>query len=973
MTAGVAAAVAPAASTNTGETASTTAGLFCAYCGKQFTRKEHLERHLPNHTNVKPHRCAFCQLSFSRRDLLVRHHTTYHEARDNNEPATGRIASVAGRTPIACQNCATAKTGCDKRTPCTRCTEKGLDCEARYARRSGKTAARQAQARTDHQEQLVKSPTQLSQPVSPSLTETAPSGACKAERPKSPAKNSIMSPDGLPAQLASPHLNMTPGSFPSPHQHLGSLDDFGAVGDMAAFQDYAGSTHWTSFEPLGYFPELQPYGDDMTIDHHDLIHGLNEDPSDHHDLMQGLNEDPSDLSGTPQLTPGSYSASEHTRDTSICSPRETDACTLVVEHNIPEFDEVKAAEDGWNLARCNPPMRMADCPSTSLVHLESLESMCKNEGSWGNLESYIQRVDWDAADLASVAPLSSRTRETMLVITQTFLHKALDNHRDNHRGRGRGRGSYSSISRDPSPGEFNFIVLPPSEILEYFLRSYVRSLSLYYPLIVAGKVDPNDLMQSTQTSTLLMLLMIAQGAAATPVTEARYLSAGLTETCRISLGHIQNLELKKDPITLRCALLFIVLGVWSGDKWLMDYAMGQRSMYMDMVKDAGMLNPQPARQTAADNKESLWHDWVDREGQNRLVYNYVMLDQELCLFYDTGPRFAINQLECPLPASEHLWMARNADEWLAVQAELARVPSAAQKLPMQPPVTQSLRQLFDDFVNDTLGPQELNLSPQQLRLLLYPLQTLISDQRQLVRSMMNRPLRSSLQAAAEQQMIQLEQLLTKWYILARNQLTYDDNCPVTRCNMALFHLISMNSEVDFSEIEKLARRDKFDGSDSELWLSQKRRFSDRVHTLYNAGQVLRWLRVMPRDRRPAWWSLAMYRVTLVIWADSLLRLDPHFQLNKPAGVGPVDPLIPIDLAPIVDNDTLIKGLKGEFGTPVLTLPSGLQIGLDKPVDVLAYGIKSIEDGSSTRLGDGIVRKLIKLAENWSIVTGPVPR
>lgn len=880
---------------------------------------------------------------------------------------------MTGRTPIACQTCATAKTGCDKRTPCHRCLEKGIECHARYARRSGKTAARQAQARADHQDQLAKPPAQVSQPVTPSVVETAPSGACKTEPSKSPAKTSIVSPDGLPAQLASTHLNMTPGSFPSPHQHLGTLDDFEASGDLAAYHDYAASAHWPSFEPMGYFPELQPYGDDMTMDHHDLMHGLNEDTSDHHGLMRGLNEDPSDLSGTPQLTPGSYSASEHTGATSICSPRETDTCTLAVEHNIPEFDEVKAAEDGWNLARCNPPVRMADCPSTSLVHLESLESMCKNEASWANLESYIQRVDWNATDLASVAPLSSRTRETMLVITQTFLHKALDNHRDNRRGRGRGRGSYSSSSRDPSPGDFNFIVLPPSEILEYFLRSYVRSLSLYYPLIVAGRVDPNDMMQSTQTSTLLMLLMIAQGAAATPVTEARYLSAGLTETCRISLGHIQNLELKKDPITLRCALLFIVLGVWSGDKFLMDYAMGQRSMYMDMVKDAGMLHPQPVVQTAADNKESVWEDWADREGQNRLVYNYVMLDQELCLFYDTGPRFAINQLECPLPASEHLWLARHADEWWAMQAELARVSNPTQELTMQPPVTQSLRQLFDDFVNDTLGPQERNLSPQQLRLLLYPLQTLISDQRQLVRSMINRPEPSTLQEAVEQQMAQLEKLLTKWYILARSQLMHDENCPVTRCNMALYHLISMNSEVDFSEIEKLARRDKFDGSDAARWLSQKRRFNSRVHILYNAGQVVRWLRIMPRDRRPAWWSLAMYRVTLVIWADSVLRLDPHFQLNTSAGVGTVEPLIPIDLALVVDYNTLVNGLKGQFGTPVLTLPSGLQLGLDKPVDVLAYGIKSIEDGASTRLGDGIVRKLIKLADNWSTVTGPVSR
>lgn len=60
--------------------------VFCAYCGKSFTRKEHLERHIPQRklldsdqptslhrltpskdTNVKPHRCEFCQLAFARR------------------------------------------------------------------------------------------------------------------------------------------------------------------------------------------------------------------------------------------------------------------------------------------------------------------------------------------------------------------------------------------------------------------------------------------------------------------------------------------------------------------------------------------------------------------------------------------------------------------------------------------------------------------------------------------------------------------------------------------------------------------------------------------------------------------------------------------------------------------------------------------------------------------------------------------
>ncbi|KAH6844966.1 hypothetical protein B0I37DRAFT_446923, partial [Chaetomium sp. MPI-CAGE-AT-0009] len=73
--------------------------VYCTYCGKGFSRKEHLERHLPTHTNVKPHCCSVCRLGFSRRDLLQRHFSTYHEHKDPMGTLTGGLPPAAGRTP----------------------------------------------------------------------------------------------------------------------------------------------------------------------------------------------------------------------------------------------------------------------------------------------------------------------------------------------------------------------------------------------------------------------------------------------------------------------------------------------------------------------------------------------------------------------------------------------------------------------------------------------------------------------------------------------------------------------------------------------------------------------------------------------------------------------------------------------------------------------------------------------------------
>ncbi|PTB64209.1 hypothetical protein BBK36DRAFT_1178629 [Trichoderma citrinoviride] len=64
------------------------------------------------------------------------------------EPSSGSAGSpcISGRTLIACQTCASAKTGCDKKVPCGRCLEKNIQCTARYARRASKAAIRAAQS-----------------------------------------------------------------------------------------------------------------------------------------------------------------------------------------------------------------------------------------------------------------------------------------------------------------------------------------------------------------------------------------------------------------------------------------------------------------------------------------------------------------------------------------------------------------------------------------------------------------------------------------------------------------------------------------------------------------------------------------------------------------------------------------------------------------------------------------------------------
>ena len=247
---------------------------------------------------------------------------------------------------------------------------------------------------------------------------------------------------------------------------------------------------------------------------------------------------------------------------------------LASGYSVQDLEAVIAVQEGWPCFRCNPLSKAAIYPKTGRIYIEGLEYTLNNHDSWQAWSSPVPQQEHDASTdcTTTVEPFRGSARDKLMVITQSFLSKAREIHGSSSATT---PVSNSQLPNNPTTTGFQgFIILPSASILENLLRSYVGRFEPYYPTFPAGTLSPAEIMESSneKASSLLLLLLIAQGAMASATVEARYLTCGLTEACRISLFDLleKDVSLAADPTMLRSALLFMNLGVWSGDKWHMD-------------------------------------------------------------------------------------------------------------------------------------------------------------------------------------------------------------------------------------------------------------------------------------------------------------------------------------------------------------------------------------------------------------------
>lgn len=118
---------------------------YCSICEADFTRKEHLDRHLRSHNDEKPFVCSNCGKGFGRKDLLTRHNKC-GSCLKSNQPVSSSVKNGSQtqkkvpRCQSACQACINSKCRCvkskDDNDSCDRCTKRNIPCESKKFKKS---------------------------------------------------------------------------------------------------------------------------------------------------------------------------------------------------------------------------------------------------------------------------------------------------------------------------------------------------------------------------------------------------------------------------------------------------------------------------------------------------------------------------------------------------------------------------------------------------------------------------------------------------------------------------------------------------------------------------------------------------------------------------------------------------------------------------------------------------------------------
>ncbi|CZT11678.1 uncharacterized protein RCO7_08703 [Rhynchosporium graminicola] len=272
---------------------------------------------------------------------------------------------------------------------------------------------------------------------------------------------------------------------------------------------------------------------------------------------------------------------------------------------------------------------------------------------------------------------------------------------------------------------------PPAEVLDYFLRLYVRYIQPRYPVLHLPTFD------IYASPSLMLIAMMFLGSSHSSNDRGRF-SRMFHEHLRIACMRKQELEKKwlRNIDNILTYFLLCLAGTWSGSKHSYEFAEGGRGILVTACRRARLLDCRPISRVEIDlyqrpgrpQLEAVWLAWVETEKRKRLGLSIYIFDCQYPALFNNQPYVSkADTTNCVFSCSEDLWKAHNPEAWKMIVGPLG-----------QPPLTYYLHALNSCLLRKWINPSPpiVQVGEFGKTVLMYALHTHIFEWRQST-SMLN--------------------------------------------------------------------------------------------------------------------------------------------------------------------------------------------------------------------------------------------
>lgn len=398
---------------------------------------------------------------------------------------------------------------------------------------------------------------------------------------------------------------------------------------------------------------------------------------------------------------------------------------------------------------------------------------------------------------------------------------------------------------------------PSTEFLDSLIRYYTTAL-----LSTASSWIHRAGFQPRKACPELLLAMAGAGAVLTPDASLRKLGFAMEEVVRLQLPGVFEEDNQRihDLELLQAYLLYLEVGLWSGNNRKIELSDAFRQPLITMVRRRGMFHHSayPAISVAIDETgdglQEKWNEWIGQESYKRLAFHLLRLDAELSMALLTNPVLSYAEVCLPLPAPEQLWLADNPLTWRNLYCKIY-APGA----PRVPTLTECIADMDLIESNRDIIDKQLSCAA-----LLNALWGIVWEYRQFssVLGTQSRYWDNGLLMASRAQQI------TK--ILEYFHLQHKDESGI------VLHFILMHMNMSLEDIQSLATcDDPIRACDEHPLLGVRSWCKSREarQAVWHASQIIRELKHLPFQGIRDFKAIALYHASLVLWAYGMAGTD----------------------------------------------------------------------------------------------------